>query len=172
MNHDGKTLGDDKSKQVHGFYESQRADLEASHQHLKSNIQKGNHRATTYGLGRYEKHSERLEKHARKVMHFLTANSHFSCSDRAKLTKEKGNKPSSGDVFRQTQLKKSAKLRLASGESIGSQPEHWVNKRSWTVFDTYEKTMSEKYGPEPTQFPLGDAEIREHSGGGRKKGRV
>ncbi|KAI3751947.1 hypothetical protein L2E82_23041 [Cichorium intybus] len=91
---------------------------------------------------------------------------------RAKLTKEKGNKPSWGDVFRQTHLEKSAKLRLASGESIGNQPEHWVNKRSWTVFDTYEKAMSEKYGPDPTQHPLGDAEIWEHSGGGRKKGQV
>ncbi|KAL7617940.1 hypothetical protein Lser_V15G01270 [Lactuca serriola] len=59
-------------------------------------------------------------------------------------------------------------MKLASGELIGSQPEHWVNEKSWTIF----KAMCEKYGPDPSQHPLGDVEIWEHCVGGRKKGRV
>ncbi|CAI9284795.1 unnamed protein product [Lactuca saligna] len=76
-----------------------------------------------------------------------------------------------GDVFKQTHLEKSAKVKLASRELIGSQLEHWVNEKSWTVFDKYEKTMCEKYGPDPSQHPLGDVEIWGHCVGRRKKGR-
>ncbi|CAH1435237.1 unnamed protein product [Lactuca virosa] len=61
---------------------------------------------------------------------------------------------------------------LEAYQLIGSQPEHWVNEKSWTVFDKYEKAMCEKYGPDPSQHPLGDVEIWEHCVDGRKKGRV
>ncbi|KAL7613506.1 hypothetical protein Lser_V15G06926 [Lactuca serriola] len=91
---------------------------------------------------------------------------------RKKMKNGKEEYPLWGDVFKQTHLEKSAKVKLASGELIGSQPEHWVNENFWTVFDKYEKTMCEKYGPNPSQHPLGDVEIWEHCVGGKKKGRV
>ncbi|CAI9292713.1 unnamed protein product [Lactuca saligna] len=92
--------------------------------------------------------------------------------NRIKLKKAKGKDPLWRDVFKQTHLEKSAKVKLASGELIGSQPEHWVNEKSWIVFNKYEKAMCEKYGPDPSQHPLGDVKIWEHCVGGRKNGRV
>ncbi|CAI9282140.1 unnamed protein product [Lactuca saligna] len=80
----------------------------------------------------------------------------------------KGKDPLWGDIFKQTHLEKSEKVKLASGELIGSQPEYWVNEKSWTVFDKYEKAMCEKYSPDPSRHSLGDVEIWEHCVGGRK----
>ncbi|KAL4592906.1 hypothetical protein LXL04_005913 [Taraxacum kok-saghyz] len=45
---------------------------------------------------------------------------------RAKMKKENGIDPTWGAVFKQTHLEKSAKLKLAAGESIGSKPEDWA----------------------------------------------
>ncbi|CAH1429330.1 unnamed protein product [Lactuca virosa] len=58
--------------------------------------------------------------------------------------KAKGEDPLWGDVFKQTHLEKSAKVKLASGELIGSQPEHWVNEKSWTVFINELESMLER----------------------------
>ncbi|KAL4577614.1 hypothetical protein LXL04_013724 [Taraxacum kok-saghyz] len=94
------------------------------------------------------------------------------------MKKENGVDPTWGAVFNQTHLEKSAKLKLAAGESIGSKPEDWAGvSKSQIAVDLYEKAMLEKYGPDLTLHPLGDDELWERcagggGGGGGKKGKV
>ncbi|KAL4562467.1 hypothetical protein LXL04_034672 [Taraxacum kok-saghyz] len=92
---------------------------------------------------------------------------------RAKMKKENGIDPTWGAVFKQTHLEKSAKLKLAAGESIGSKPEDWAGgSKSQIAVDLYEKAMLEKCGPDLTLHPLGDDELWERCAGGKKKGKV
>ncbi|KAL4578885.1 hypothetical protein LXL04_015016 [Taraxacum kok-saghyz] len=93
---------------------------------------------------------------------------------RAKMKKENEIDPTWGAVFNQTHLEKSAKLKLAAGESIGSKPEDWAGgSKSQIAVDLYKKAMLEKYGPDLTLYPLGDDELWERcagGGGGGKEG--
>ncbi|KAL4565806.1 hypothetical protein LXL04_029912 [Taraxacum kok-saghyz] len=41
--------------------------------------------------------------------------------------KENGIEPTWTAIFKQTHLEKSAKLKLAAGDSIGSKPEYWAS---------------------------------------------
>ncbi|KAL4571382.1 hypothetical protein LXL04_018140 [Taraxacum kok-saghyz] len=88
------------------------------------------------------------------------------------MKKENGVDPTWGAVFNQTHLEKSAKLKLAAGESIGSKPEDWAGgSKSQIAVDLYEKAMLEKYGPDLTLHPLGDDELWERCAGGGGGGR-